>query len=171
MPAELVNAVPAVAKMTATDLGALWSLANAFWQGGGVPLDENEATLSALARCYSQQWQRIRTRVIPVWRDIEPDLVRVYGRLKGKLGGKQAQAAYARAVAASTSSAMKREGNGRFVPKEGQSRPRPLRHKQDSSYSTNRSIDGQIIPKRVIRGQNKTFTDTAHNSADTPHTD
>lgn len=80
MPAELVNDHPAVAAMTAADLGALWALAHAFWRSGAHPLPDDDASLAPLAKCYSRRWYDMRSKVLPVWREIEPRLATVYAQ-------------------------------------------------------------------------------------------
>lgn len=78
MPAELINEHPAVACMTALELGALWALSHAFWRAGCLPIPNEEATISVLAKCHTRRWYDVRAKVLPVWNAIYPKLATVY---------------------------------------------------------------------------------------------
>lgn len=155
MPAERVNLAPAVAAMDALDLGALWALANAFWQGGGKPLPDCDATLSVLAKCHTRRWYLVRAKVLPVWRKLEAELVSVYSdRLRVSESNRETAMYAARVRVAGLR--RKAELEGGADPNRVGARLVPQR---ESLKENNRSLDGSVIPKRVARGNAVKFHD------------
>jgi len=71
---------PECASLTVLEMGAIWFLVDAYWQSQGVPMPNDEASLSALARCHTRRWHDIRARVMPAWQRLQPRLARVYAK-------------------------------------------------------------------------------------------
>lgn len=77
-PSELLSESPAVATMTALELGALYALAVAYWKTKTADFGETDSVLSVLARCHTRRWYDIRDKVLPAWRVVKPQLASVY---------------------------------------------------------------------------------------------
>jgi len=155
LAARLVMTAPGVARLTAPELGALWGLAYAFWEGEGRPLPKDDATLSVLARCHTRRWYEFRESVLAVWRPLEPRLATVYAdRLS------VTEANLIRSKVGSQASALKRkqrqgqrnaDGGNKLIDSESLSARLVPQTRSFAAKSDGNNAD--CTPKRVVRSQ------------------
>lgn len=98
LPYAIVMRAPECASLTVLEMGAIWFLVDAFWQSRGIPMPNDEASLSALARCHTRRWHDIRNRVLPVWQRLQPRLTSVYAKTAPIAAKRASHAAKARAA-------------------------------------------------------------------------
>jgi uncharacterized protein YdaU (DUF1376 family) len=151
--------IPEVAHFRALQMGALMFLCRAYWQGGAYPMPTDDTTLMLLSGLHTRQWLEQRERVLRAWRAIEPRLASVYAKLEHT---RRAQREIGRFGAkAKKAKALARLNGGKLALDSGAaySQARLVPQKESLKENT-RTTSGDVIPKRVARGNAAKFHDT-----------
>lgn len=150
-PAELIYREPQASALTALELGALCALAFAYWQGQALEMPTEDSTLAIMARCHQRRWYDCRDRVLPVWQVIRPRLATVYAERVRVLEAKGRGGRTARARERERRAAMPNESSDKLSDLGTVSAP--LIPQPRTIQRESRTNQGDLIPKRALRGQ------------------